>query len=76
MNLLVPHPNTEIFKRSSAYSGPGLWNKLPRLKNINNFLCICYTGLQCKKVVSLIELSCLNKFIIIIIIINRNGGIF
>ena len=37
MNLLVPHPNTEIFKRSFAYSGPTLWNKLPHhLKNINN----------------------------------------
>ena len=37
MNLLVPHPNTEIFKQSFAYSGPALWNKLPQcLKNINN----------------------------------------
>ena len=32
------------------------------------FLCIFYTAIQCKKVVSLSELSCLNQFIIIIII--------
>ena len=37
MNLLFPHPNTEIFKRTFSYSGPALWNKLPQyLKNINN----------------------------------------
>ena len=29
-NLLLPRPNTELFKRSFSYAGPKLWNDLPR----------------------------------------------
>ena len=36
-NLILPKPKTELFKKSSMYSGPVLWNNLPiPLRNITN----------------------------------------
>ena len=39
--LKVPHPNTELFKKSFRYSGSVLWNTLPAdvrdAFNFNNF---------------------------------------
>lgn len=31
VNMKVPHPKTETFKRSFVYQGPHIWNQLPNL---------------------------------------------
>ena len=36
-DLSVPRPHTEIFKRSLAYAGPKLWNKIPlSIREVSN----------------------------------------
>ena len=38
-NLIVPKPNTELFKSSFSYSGPKLWNSLTSEIKKSNSVC-------------------------------------